>query len=350
MANIDPSKLSKARITYPHEATFFGLCADSARKRLYAGSEDHGIHVFDLAAEKKEPVARWTGHDNYVSALAFLPRSPKPLLVSGSYDRRLIWWDVEKGEQVRSVEAHEGWVRDLVATPDHARLVSVGDDMVVKVWETDTGKLIHSLKGHATQTPQGHVTALYAVAVSPDGKYAASGDRIGSVRVWELASGKQVQAFEVPILYTYDPKQRKRSIGGIRSLAFSRDGTLLAVGGVGQIGNVDGLGGPAHVEVWDWRKPQQRFTAGAQGHKGLVNALLFHPDAPWLIGAGGGGDNAFLAFWKTDPLPEASADKKDAVPGQRVKAEGHLHRLALSATGEELYAAGYRKLEVWNLA
>ena len=119
---------------------------------------------------------------------------------------------------------------------------------------------------------------------------------------------------------------------------------------MGQIGNVDGLSGPAHVEVWDWRKPQLRFAAGAQGHKGLVNALLFHPDTPWLIGAGGGGDNAFLAFWKTDPLPEGAADKKDAVPGQRVKAEGHLHRLALSATGEELYAAGYRKLEVWNLA
>jgi WD40 repeat protein len=348
MAEIDPTK-AKVHVTYAHAATFYSLCADPAGTRLYAGSEDYAIHVFDRGVEKKEPIARWTRHDNYVSALAFLAHGSKPLLVSGSYDRQLLWWDVATGEPVRSVEAHAGWIRDVVATPDHARLVSVGDDMLVKVWEADTGKLIHTLKGHAAQTPQGHVTALYTVAVSPDGKYAASGDRIGSVRVWDLASGEQVQSLEVPILYTYDPKQRKRSIGGIRSVAFSPDGTLLAIGGVGQIQNVDGLGGPAHIEVWDWRQPARRFAAGAEGHKGLVNHLLFHPEAPWLIGGGGGGDNGFLAFWKLDALPVGAAEKQDAVAGQRAKADGHYHRLALGPMGQELYAAGYRKLDVWNL-
>jgi WD40 repeat protein len=193
------------------------------------------------------------------------------------------------------------------------------------------------------------VTALYALAITADGKYAASGDRIGSVRIWELDSGKQVQAFEVPLLYTYDPRQRKRSIGGIRGLAFSGDGTLLAVGGVGQIENVDGLQGPAHTEVWDWRRPQRRLAAGAQGHKGLTNALLFHPDAPWLIGGGGGSDNGFLGFWKTDTLPAEARDTKDT-PGQRVKTDGHIHRLALNREGNLLISAGHRKLDVWTLA
>jgi WD40 repeat protein len=214
------------------------------------------------------------------------------------------------------------------------------------LWETDSGKLIRTFAGHETRTPQGHVTALYTVAVSPDGKHLASGDRHGTVIVWETETGKVAQKFEVPTLYTYDPRQRKRSIGGIRSVRFSNDGQFLAAGGIGQVNNVDGLEGPVHVEVWDWKKAQARFTGGA-GHKGMLEDLLWHPDKTWLIGAGGGSDGGLVAFWKIDPMPEVP--KKDPVVGQKVKVEGHVHRMVLAAGGTELYTAGHRRLDVWSL-
>jgi WD40 repeat protein len=346
MPAIDPAK-AKVKTSYAHPATFYALCADPSGKRLYAGSDDYGIHVFDLDAAKKEPVAKWTKHDNYVTALVAVARSGKTLVVSGSYDRSLVWWDAAKGEAIRGVPAHDGWVRDLAALPDGGRLASCGDDMLAKLWDADSGKLVRTFAGHDTKTPQGHVTALYALAVSPDSKHLAGGARHGTVIVWETATGKVAQKFEVPTLYTYDPRQRKRSIGGIRSLAFSPDGTFLAAGGIGQVGNVDGLEGPAHVEVWEWKKPQARFAAGAQGHKALVNGLLWHPDKTWLIGGGGGGDGGLVAFWKIDKMPDAP--KKDAVVGQRVKVDGHVHRIALAASGTELYAAGHRRLDVWSL-
>jgi WD40 repeat protein len=233
--------------------------------------------------------------------------------------------------------------------PDGSRVVTVGDDMLVRVWDTVGGRLLHTLAGHARQTPQGHVTALYAVAISPDGRYAASGDRIGAVLIWDLLAAKLVSQFHVPILYTYDPRQRKRSIGGIRTLAFSPDGRLLAAGGIGQVGNVDGLAGPASVEVWDWQTPRRALAANAQEHKGIVNHLLFHPREPWLIGVGGGSDNGFLAFWRTDSLMRSDKEQRATGNGVRVKTDGHIHRAYLDPLKNELYTAGYHKVEVWSL-
>jgi WD40 repeat protein len=186
--------------------------------------------------------------------------------------------------------------------------------------------------------------ALYALAVSANGKYLASGDRAGEVRIWEFATGKLAQRFIVGTLYTYDARQRKRSIGGVRALAFSADSTLLAIGGIGQVENVDGFAGPAHVEVWNWSSGERCSSASAQGHKGIVNHLAFHPHGPWLVGAGGGDDAGFLAFWKSD------GQTSDSNSGQRIKADGHIHCFHINANGAELYAAGYRTLEIWSLA
>jgi WD40 repeat protein len=159
IAPIDPTK-AKVRTSYSHPGAFFSLVAEPEGSRLFAGSDDYGIHVFDLKAEKKAAVARWTGHDNYVSGLVCLLNDDKPLLISGGFDRRLLWWDVEKGEVSRAVEAHGGWLRDLIALPGGEHLVTVGDDMLVKVWETATGALVRTLAGHDQKTPQDHVSAL----------------------------------------------------------------------------------------------------------------------------------------------------------------------------------------------
>ncbi|MGE3803862.1 MAG: WD40 repeat domain-containing protein [Gemmataceae bacterium] len=336
---VNPAK-AKVKTSLSHKGTFYSLCLDAAGQ-VYAGSDDYAVHAFDLKEKKVEPTGVWKKHNNYVSALAALD----DFIVSGSYDHQLIWWDPANGKPVRTIKAHAGWIRDLVATPDRKQLVSVGDDMLVKVWDAKTGKLLHSLAGHATRTPQGFVTALYAVAISPDGKHIASGDRIGDVRVWDLASGKQVSNFQVPILYTYDPRQRKRSIGGIRALAFTLDGKELAVGGVGQIGNVDGIGGPSLAEIWDWRKPDFHYTADGKGN-GLINHLVYHPGEPILLG--GGTD--FLAMWPTDRQPEApkEKDKKATLPAaQRHKSAGNIHRLCLTKTGIEAVTACSDRLEVW---
>jgi WD40 repeat protein len=345
---IDPAK-TKARAAWKHAGTFYSLCLDEGSARLFAGGDDATVSVFNLGQLARGPLARWTKHDNYVSALEFVPTLPKPVVLSASYDRHVIWWDAMTGQPIRAVEAHAGWVRALAVLPEGSRVASAGDDMQVRLWETASGRLIASFVGHARQTPQGHVSALYGLAVSPDGRHLASGDRAGVVCIWETETGKLSQRFEIPALYTYDARQRQRSIGGIRALAFSPDGDLLAAGGIGPVGNVDGLGGPAHVEVCDWRTPQHRFTAEAQGHRAILNTLVFHPREPWLIGGGGGTDGGVLAFWRIDKARELLGGAHEPLAGQRIKTEGHIHNCRLHPRNGELFTAGYRKLEAWQL-
>src|SRR4051794_9211049 len=43
------------------------------------------------------------------------------------------------------------------------------------------------------QVPTGHSGEVLSVAFSPDGKYALSGSRDQSIKLWELSSGKEVK-------------------------------------------------------------------------------------------------------------------------------------------------------------
>jgi WD40 repeat protein len=260
------------------------------------------------------------------------------LAVSCAYDGRLIWWDIDSRSQVRAVEAHPKWIRGVVATPDGKVVASVSDDMTCKLWDGESGKLIRELRGHQEQTPTHFPSMLYACTVSPDGQFVATGDKVGHVVVWELATGKQSAVLEAPGMYTWDPVQRRHSIGGIRSLAFSPDGRLLAVGGIGKIANIDHLDGKARVEIFDWRKGERTHEFAGDKFNGLVEKLAFPSQGDWLLTAGGANDG-FLMF----------LDMKEKKYLKQEKVAMHIHAIVLDEAGETLYAAGHGKIMVFEM-
>ena len=319
-----------------HPGILFSLCYDRDGGKLYGAGTDWAIYSVDLNADKPIAEKRWTHHNNYVSSLVWLDGT----IVSGGFDRRLIWTTVESGEQSHLIDnAHDGWVRDVTAFPDGERLVSVGDDMLVKVWDHQTGELLQTLEAHAKQTPQGFATALYTVAISPDGKTIATGDRVGEVCLWDSQSGQIIHRLQAPTFYTYDAVKRTRSLGGIRSVAFSPDGTKLAIAGIGAVTNVDGFVGPCRVEVWDWQTGKHLFT-GQDEHKAVLNHVSFHPNEPWLIGAGGGDGGGVFAFW----------DQSSDTPNHKTKHKGHVQRFILEPSGQRLFAAGFGGFQIYGPA
>ena len=183
--------------------------------------------------------------------------------------------------------------------------------------------------------------SLHAVCLrlSADGKLLATGDRVGKIVIWDVATGKQVQTLDAAGLYTWDPTHRRHSIGGIRSVAFSPDGALLVAGGVGKINNIDHLEAPARLEVFDWKQGKRLHEISADSKlKGLIEQIAFTSDGDWFVGAGGGTGGVIV-------FGQAASGKilfQDTAPM-------HVHGIALAENGQAMIATGHNKLVVWRL-
>lgn len=313
----------------------YAVCHHAQSGSLYAAGTDWSVYRVENRPDKPAAVQAWTHHSNEVSGLVCRGDS----IISGSYDRRLVWTEAESGEVQRVIEnAHDGWIRDIAITPDGSLLLSVGDDLRLMIRNAETGETLHTLSGHAPKSPQGYFNTIYSVAVTPDGRTAATADRIGDVCLWNLDTGKLTGRLKAPAFYTWDGRKRSRSIGGIRSVCFSPDGTRLALAGIGAVTNVDGFVGPARVEVWDW-KTAERSLAIEDRHKGILNHVAFHPTRPLLIAAGGGDSGGLLAFW--------NAESGGLV--HKEKPKGHLQRFVIDETAGQIVAVGHTGLQFWTL-
>jgi WD40 repeat protein len=304
-------------------------CVPESRRVLF-GSSDFKVYDVDLSATKPEPKVVGE-HKSYVTGLVLAGK----IAVSGGYDGRLIWWDLDTRKQIRAIDAHIKWMRKVAISPDGKTTASVADDMVCRLWNTADGKLLHELRGHAEKTPHHYPSMLFVCTFSPDGRYVATADKVGHLVVWEAASGKQVKTLEAPGMYTWDPIQRKHSIGGVRSLAFSPDGKLLACGGISKIGNIDHLDGKARLEIFDWQKGEKTHEYADGKFKGLIEHLQFHPKGDWLLGGGGANDGFFLFF-----------DLKTKKAIRHEKAAMHVHAFVLDDKAETIYAAGHGKIQM----
>jgi WD40 repeat protein len=90
------------------------------------------------------------------------------------------------GARVRRFGQHERGV-SVAVTPDGQYVVSGSRDKTVRLWELATGKEVRRFTGHED--------AVLSVAVTPDGQYVVSGSSDKTVRLWELATGKEVRRF-----------------------------------------------------------------------------------------------------------------------------------------------------------
>lgn len=122
------------------------------------------------------------------SSVSFTPDS---LYVAGATGNMIRTWETATGKDVLALKRHIGVVRDLDVSRDGKLLVSGSDDCTVKVWDLTAGVCLHTLR-------TGQHPVRY-VSISADGRLVASTggeyDATGEIRVWDLATEKQVLSF-----------------------------------------------------------------------------------------------------------------------------------------------------------
>jgi WD40 repeat protein len=163
-------------------------------------------------------------------------------------------------------------VSSLAFSPDGKHLASAEGPPgfgrgTVKVWDLASGKTVATLPGHA------------CVAFSSDGKLLASTTRGKAsteylVVVWRWKDGKELHSFKVP----------KSPVTGV---AFAPDGKRLAASSYVSSGNTSFLGpldtrGPS-VRIWDLDGGKELVLE----HPGGTSAVAFSPDGSRLASAGG---------------------------------------------------------------
>lgn len=200
------------------------------------------------------------GHDGQVYSVAFSP--DRKLVVSGSDDATLRFWDPNTGKLQQSIPAHNSSLVSVQFTHSGKHLLTGGGDGILRLWEVASRKEIAAWPHQ--------VGSVRRAQISPNDQTVAVSSTTQEIELWDLSAQKLVKTL---------PGQH----GTIQAIAYSPSGDILASG--------DASG---HIRLWDPSTGTERtsFQADPLG----LRALAFTPDGETLISVGTGEKD--IKLWR----------------------------------------------------
>lgn len=114
-------------------------------------------------------------------------------------------YNLSKPPSLRTKRAHRFSVTAAVASSDARWLYTSGKEGSIIKWDLNSGRQVHTFhksrpdkgKGKSRDTGelQGHSDEIWALAISPDGKYLASGGKDKRVGVWDVEKNEWMKGF-----------------------------------------------------------------------------------------------------------------------------------------------------------
>lgn len=281
-----------------HTAQVLAMVFSPDGKTLASASNDFTLKLWNVATGEVQRTLK--GHNVQVNSLAFSPDGKT--LAFGGLDCMVRLQEVDAETELLPPLAPLGPISDIAFSPDERFILTGGHDHILKLWDAATGKLLKTLEGHTRE-----ITCL---AISPDGRIAASAASYdGTTRLWDLATGKEL---------------RKFAHGGVCVIAFSPDGRTLAAGARGQ------------TKLWDIATGNEVCTISGTPRF----ALAFSPDGK-TIALGGHYNTVALADAKTG---------KNLAPFDTGYSQNHVFGLAFAPDGRTLAIGQVPGAGLWDVA
>jgi WD40 repeat protein len=227
-------------------------------------------------------------------------------IVSGGDDNMVRLWDLESGRLLHTLEGHEDSVLTVAISDDNRRLVSGSVDKTVKLWDLESGRLLNTLEGH-----KGYVWSV-AISGDNDRRSLVSGSSDHTVRLWDLESGH--------LLLTMRGHEDT-----VKSVAISGDNRHLVSGSDDHT-----------VRLWDLESGRLLLTL--EGHEDAVRSVAISGDNRHLVS---GSDDHTVRLWDLE-----SGRLLLTLEGH----EGHVRSVAISGDNRLLVSGSSDKtVRLWDL-
>ena len=154
-----------------HTARIHGLCYLSDKQWIVSGSSDETIKIWNATKQSvKSTLLQTLSITNEgILCLCNTPDNTRIIIATNAksfqiwntltlkLDRK--WYFAEE----KSINDHTNYVKTICCSPNNKQFASGSFDKMIKIWDIETGKLVHTLLGHTD--------AVYSACYSPDNKY-----------------------------------------------------------------------------------------------------------------------------------------------------------------------------------
>ncbi|HEY7315875.1 MAG TPA: protein kinase [Gemmataceae bacterium] len=163
-----------------HTGSVWGLCVTPDGKRAVSAGQDGTLRVWDIATGKERARCNELS-SQYRKELALSPDGKQVLCVNGD---RFLLLDANTAAVIRRFPVTAAQSAQSVAlSPDGRRALTGHSDGTVKLWDVAAGKEEGALPGRTAPVTQ--------TAFAPNGRLALSADQGGVVRLWDVQDRKE---------------------------------------------------------------------------------------------------------------------------------------------------------------